>query len=87
MISTEYVAQAIDPKNKLVRYVSAGSKSEADLLKWFSAHSLKGTFAGLECHIQKRYLINGKPFQLQQKHGLWLLIGAQFLFIVWKLSQ
>lgn len=87
-ITTEFIAQAIDPKTKHVMYQSAAS-NEAHLTKWFKDHAYKGKFAGLECNIQKRYLVNGRPFATSdlQKPIMWLLIVVQFFFIIWKLSQ
>lgn len=87
-ISTEYIAQGLDPKTKHVMYQSAGP-SEEKLLAWFKDHAIKGKFQGLECNIQKRYLINGRVFGARdlQKPIMWALIGVQFIFIIWKLAQ
>ncbi len=87
-ISVDFIAQGIDPKTKVVKYQSAGP-DEAVLLAWFKEKALKGTFAGLECHIQKRYLINGKPFQfhVEQKHILWMLIIVLFAFNLWTILR
>jgi hypothetical protein len=85
-IEKESIAQAIDPNTKQVLYQSS-NKSEQELLDWFQKKVTQGKFAGLECKISSRYLVNGRPFYVEQKHILWLLIGAQFLFIVWSLSQ
>ncbi len=87
-IETEYIAQAIDPRTKVVKYQSA-AKEEKDLVNWFKLHTIRGKFAGLECKIEKRYLLNGKPivFHVEQKHILWILVAVQFAFIWWKLSQ
>lgn len=85
-LETEFIAQAIHPQTKTVHFQSS-AKSEAELLEWFKKHASSGKFAGLECHIQKRRLINGRPLRIEQRHILWALIGVQFLYIVWSLSQ
>jgi hypothetical protein len=70
-IEREYYAQAVDPKTKVVKY-QAANKSKAELESWFRTHAQSGKFAGLEPHLRERYLFNGRPFHVQQKH--WLII-------------
>ncbi len=77
-IEKEYIAQAVgkDQRGKpLVRY-QAANKDKAVLEKWFKEHVLKGTFSGLEPHIRYRYLVNGKPFHVEQRHYLIIIIIA-----------
>lgn len=84
-ITKEYYAQAVD-SNKVVRYQAAGP-DKATLEKWFNEHAQKGTFAGLEPHLRHRYLINGKPFHVEQKYILWILIIALAAFNIWMVSH
>lgn len=85
-IEKEYFAQAIDPKTKVVKYQSA-SKFKGDLERWFKSHAQSGKFAGLEPHIQYRYLINGKPFHVEQKHILWATIIVLAAFNIWMVAH
>lgn len=82
---TEYICQAIDSSG-VVRS-QAADRSEEKLVQWFKEKAHKGKFAGLECHVSKRLLINGRVFHVEQKHILWLLIVVQFLFITWTLVR
>lgn len=81
-IKIEYIAQGIDPKTRVIKYQSAGP-DEGHLIAWFKDHAVKGKFAGLECNIKKRYLVNGRVFHVEQKHILWLLIIVLLAFNLW----
>ncbi len=85
-ITVEYICQAIDPRTRVVRHQHAGP-DEAKLLAWFKEKAYNGTFKGLECHVERRYLINGKPFHVEQKHILWALIITLLAFNIWLVSR
>lgn len=85
-ITVDYIAQGIDPKTKHVMYQNSGPDEQV-LLEWFKQKAVKGTFNGLECRISKRYLVNGRPFHVEQKHILWALIIVLAGFNLWMICR
>jgi hypothetical protein len=84
MLSHEYIGQVIDPKTKVISYVSGSAKTKAEIKEWFES---KPKFQGLTLVMKKRSLWNGKPFYFP-KDKLVIIINLILLTVLmWKLAR